>query len=84
MKGKLCVLSLSFISYFNLISNLSIILISSLTFQCYVNLVFAVISWMEITNVVNSQNKKLVFVNLIFILTVCHINNFHLRDYGTD
>ena len=65
MKNKLCILSLSFISYFNLISNLSIILISSLTFQCYVNLVPTIISLIEIADVENGQNKKLVY---------CHIN----------
>ena len=65
MKGKLCIWSLSFTSYFNLVSNISIMLISSLTFQCHVNLVYIVISLIEIADVENGQNKK---------LFDCHIN----------
>jgi len=38
---------------------------------------------MKIYDVSNSQNKKLAYVdetiNLNFILTVCHVSNFHLR-----
>ena len=54
--GKLYIWFLSFISYFNLVRNFSIVSIWSLIFQCYVNLVFIIISWMEIANVTNSQN----------------------------
>ena len=68
-KLHICVnLSLSFTPYFNLVSNLSIVLIWSLTFLCYVNLVFTVIFWMEIADVANGQNKKFVY---------CHID-YHL------
>ena len=59
--GKLSVWLLSFALYFNLIHILSIVLILSLTFQCYVNLVFVVIFWIKITDIPNSRNKKLVF-----------------------
>ena len=38
---------------------------------------------MKICDVSNAQNKKLTYVdktiNFIFILAVCHVNNFHLR-----
>ena len=35
-----------------------------LIFQYNVNLVFVVIFWMEIADVANSQNKKLVFLDV--------------------
>ena len=63
-KDKLHIWSLSFILYFNLVSNLSIVLIWSLTFLCCVNLVLTVISWMEIADMANCQNKKFVFATL--------------------
>jgi len=52
--SKLCIWSISFIQYFNLVFNFLIVSIWSLTFQCHVNLVFAVISWMEIADVTNN------------------------------
>ena len=58
--GKLSVWLLSFALYFNLIHNISIVLILSLTFHCHVNLVFAVISWIKIADIANGRNKKLV------------------------
>ena len=63
--GKLHIWSLSFTSYFNLASNILFMSIWSLTFQCRVNLVSTIIFWMEIVDVTNDQNKKLVY---------CHIN----------
>ena len=63
--GKLCILSLSFTPYLNLVLNLSIVSIWYLNFQCHVNLVSSIISWIEIADMANSQNKKLVY---------CHIN----------
>ena len=63
--GKLCILFLSFTPYLNLVLNLSILSIWFLNFQCHVNLVPSIISWTEITDMANSQNKKLVY---------CHIN----------
>ena len=56
--GKLHFLSLSYIPYFNLILNISIVSIWSLTFQYHVNLIPTVIFWMKIDDVSNSQNKK--------------------------
>ena len=35
-----------------------------LTFQCRINLVFVVISWMKIVNIENKQNKKLVSIDV--------------------
>ena len=61
---KLFIWSLFFTPYFNLVSNLSIVSIGSLTFQCCVNLVLIIISLMEIANVTNGQNKKLVYYHL--------------------
>ena len=46
------------------IHNFSIMLIWSLTFQCCVNLVIVVISSMEIANVANGQNKKLISIDM--------------------
>ena len=57
--GKLCFWSLSYIPYFNLILNLSIVSIWFLAFQYCVNLVHVVIFWMKIDDVSNDQNKKL-------------------------
>ena len=48
-----CIKSLSFISYFNLVSNISIMLTWSLTFQYHTNLIHVIISWTEITKVAN-------------------------------
>jgi len=67
MKDKLYIWSLSYTLYFNLVPNLSIMSIWSLTFQCHVNLVSIVISYMKIDDMSNSQNKILVY---------CHINEF--------
>ena len=52
-----------------------------LTFQCRINLVFVVISWMKIVNIENRQNKKLVSIDVamnhsFFILAVCQVSNF--------
>ena len=81
--GKLHIWSLSYTLYFNLIPNLSIMSVWSLTFQYHVSLVSAVIFWMKIDDLSNCQNKKLVYanvtINLNFILVVCHISNFHIR-----
>ena len=62
--GKLCILSLSFTLYLNLVFNLSIVSIWSLNFQCHVNLAPSIISWTEITDMANSQNKKLVYCHI--------------------
>ena len=43
LQGKLCVWSLSFIQYFNLIHSFSLELIWSLTSQCHVNLILAIL-----------------------------------------
>ena len=61
---KLRIWSLSYTLYFNLISNLSIVSIWSLTFQYCVNLVPAIIFWMKIDDMSNSQNKKVAFVDV--------------------
>ena len=58
LQGKLCVWSLSFIQYFNLIHSFSLELIWSLTSQCHVNLIHAVISLRKIANLINRENKK--------------------------
>ena len=55
---KLRIWSLSYTSYFNLVFNLSIVSIWSLTFQYHVNLVIIVIFWMKIDDAFNGQNKK--------------------------
>ena len=72
-KGKLHIWSLFYTSYFNLVSNFSIVSIWSLTFQYCVNLVFTIIFWMKIDDASNGQNKKLAFVDVKirynFILT---------------
>ena len=52
-KDKLHIWSLSFTPYFNLVPNLSIESIGSLTFQYRVNLIPTVISWMEKSYVSN-------------------------------
>ena len=62
--GNLRIWSLSFTPYFNLVHNLSIVSIWSLTFQYHVNLVSTIIFWMQIADVVNGQNKKLVSINV--------------------
>ena len=62
--GKLCILSLSFTPYLNLVLNLSIMSIWSLTFQYHVNLVPFIISWTKIADMANSQNKKLVYCHI--------------------
>ena len=71
--GKLHIWSLSYIPYFNLVFNLSIVSIWPLTFQCHVNLVFVVISWIKIDDMANRQKKILVYF---------HIINFHPKDNG--
>ena len=63
--------SLSFTSYFNLAHVLSIVSIWFITFQFHVNLVPTVIYWMKISNMANSQNKK---------LFICHVNK-HLYHH---
>ena len=74
--GKLCVWSLFFTSYFNLIPNLLIVSIWFLTFPCCVNLFLVIIFWMEIVNVASSQNKKLVSVDVA-------INYFFFWPFAT-
>ena len=80
-KIKITFLSLSYILYFNLIHNISILSIWFLIFQYHVNIVIAIIFWMKINNVFNGQNNKLVFVdvriNKNFILTICQVRNFY-------
>ena len=87
-KYKLRIWFLFYILYFNLIHNISIVSIWSLTFQYRVSLAPAIIFWMKIDDVSNGQNKKLAFVdvtiNLNFILTICHVNNFYLRYNDID
>ena len=60
--GKIRIWSLFFIPYFNLVSNLSIMSIYSVTFQYCINLVSTIISWMKITNVAKVKIKKLVSI----------------------
>ena len=48
---KLRILSLSLTSYFNCVNLI-------LTFQCRVNLVYVIISWMKIADMANGQKKK--------------------------
>ena len=55
---KLRIWSLSYAPYFNLVFNLLIVSIWSLTFQYHVNLVIIVIFWMTIDDAFNGQNKK--------------------------
>ena len=57
---KLRIWSLSYTSYFNLVFNLSIVSIWSLTFQYHVNLVIIVIFWMKIDDAFNGQNKNFI------------------------
>ena len=87
-KYKLRIWFLFYILYFNLIHNISIVSIWSLTFQYRVSLASVIIFWMKIDDVSNDQNKKLAFVdvtiNLNFILTICHVNNFYLRYNDID
>jgi len=61
---KLQIWLLSFTPFFNLVSNLLIVSIWSLTFQCCVNLFLVVIFWIEIANVTNGKNKELVYVDV--------------------
>ena len=63
---KLRIWSLSYTSYFNLVFNLSIVSIWSLTFQYHVNLVIIVIFWMKIDDAFNGQNKNF-FLKIAFI-----------------
>ena len=80
-KMKITFLSLSYILYFNLIPNISILSIWSLIFQYHVNIVIAIIFWMRINNMFNGQNNKLAFIvvriNKNFILTICQVSNFY-------
>ena len=62
--GKLRIWSIFYTPYFNLVHNLSIVPIWSLTFQYCVNLVSTVNFWMKIDDAFNGQNKKLVFVDV--------------------
>ena len=62
--GKLCILFLLFTPYLNLVFNFLIVSIWSLNFQYLVNLVPFIISWTEITNMANNQNKKLVYCHI--------------------
>ena len=59
-----------------------------MNYSVSVNLIFTVIFWMEIADVANDQNKKLVSVdvtiNFFFFFFICHINNFHVRDKSID
>ena len=59
--GKLRIWSLSYVPYFNLVFNLSIMSIWSLTFRYRVNLVSVVIIWIKIDDMVNDQKKILVY-----------------------
>ena len=52
-KEKLHIRSLSFILYFSLVHNFSILLIWSLTFKYHVNLIPTIISLMKIVDVAN-------------------------------
>ena len=51
---KLHIWPLSFTPYFNLVSNISIVLIWSLTFQYHINFVLTVFSLMKIVDVASS------------------------------
>ena len=64
IKSKLHIQSLFYTSYFNLIPNLLIVTIWSLTFQYHVNLVLTIIFQKKIDDAFNGQNKKLAFVNV--------------------
>ena len=65
---KLRICSSSYTPYFNLVFNLSIVSIWSLTFQYHVNLVIIVIFWMKIDDAFNGQNKiflkKIAFIDV--------------------
>ena len=63
--GKLRIWFLSYTPYFNLVPNILIVSIWSLTFQYCVNLVLTVNFWMKIDDASNGQNKKLAFINVM-------------------
>ena len=87
-KGKLHIESLSFAPYFNLIPNLSIVSIWSLTFQYHINLVPIIISWMKIDDMANGQNKILVYYHIneswFFIFAIRRIINLHPKNNNRD
>ena len=62
--GKLRIWSLSYTPYFNLVPNLLIVSIWSLTFQYRVNLVLTVNFLMKFDDTSNGQNKKLAFIDV--------------------
>ena len=86
--GKLHIWFLSYTLYFNMIPNLLIVSIWSITFQYCDNLVHVIVFWKKIDGMSNGQNKKLasidVTINLNFILIVCHVSNFYLRYNSRD
>ena len=53
--GKICIWSISFTPYFNLVSNFSIVLIWSMSLS---------FRWKLIADMANGQNKKLVSVDV--------------------
>ena len=71
--GKLLIWFLFFTLYFNLVHNLSILSIKSLTFEYQVNLVITIISWMKISDMTNDQNKKLAYCHTIFIQNIIEV-----------
>ena len=64
MMDKVYIWFLFFTLYFNLVSNFLIVSIWFLIFQCYVNLVTSIIFWLEIADMSNAQNKKLVSIDV--------------------
>ena len=62
--GKLHIWFISYIIYFNLVPNLLIVSIWSLTFQYRVNLVLTINFWMKIDDTSKGQNKKLAFIDV--------------------
>lgn len=55
LNGVNCIWFIFFTLYFNLVANLLIILIWSLTFQYHINLVTVIIFLIEIADVTNNQ-----------------------------
>ena len=87
LQGRLCIWSLSFTQYFNLIHSFSFELIWPLTFHCHVNLILAILldgnCWCDIR-----QKKKKVCCNInknfFFFWVICHISNFYPKDNGNE
>ena len=64
IKAKVCIWSLSYTPYFNLVPIILIVSIWSLKFQYRVNLVLTINFWMKTDDTSNGQNKKLAFIDV--------------------